>query len=87
MLQINEELKFVDIVNKHTDKKSIEGLTVGEYLLLDIIGKSGGALSENSIESWFSKSALSYMEIPTQTDLPEFSQPYGLPGSRCNKKH
>jgi len=59
MLQINEELKFVDIVNKHTDKKSIEGLTVGEYLLLDIIGKSGGALSENSIESWFSKSALS----------------------------
>ena len=61
MLQINEELKFVDIVNKHTDKKSIEGLTVGEYLLLDIIGKSGGALSENSLEPWFNKSALSLL--------------------------
>ncbi len=61
MLHINEELKFVDIINKHTDKKSIEGLTVGEYLLLDIIGKSGGALSENSIKSWFSNSALSLL--------------------------
>jgi len=61
MLQINEELKFVDIVNKYTDKKSIEGLTVGEYLLLDIIGKSGGALSENSLEPWFNKSALSLL--------------------------
>jgi transposase len=61
MLQINEELKFVDIVNKHTDKKSIEGLTVGEYLLLDIIGKSGGALSENSLDPWFNKSALSLL--------------------------
>jgi transposase len=61
LLHINEELNFVDIVNKHTDKKSIEGLTVGEYLLLDIIGKSGGALSENSIESWFDKSALSLL--------------------------
>jgi transposase len=61
LLHINDELKFVDIVNRHTDKKSIEGLTVGEYLLLDIIGKSGGALSENSIESWFDKSALSLL--------------------------
>jgi len=61
MLQINEELNFVDIVNKHTDKKSIEGLTVGEYLLLDIIGKSGGALSENSLEPWFNKSVLSLL--------------------------
>ena len=61
MLQINEELKFVDSVNKHTNKKSIEGLTVGEYLLLDIIGKSGGALSENSLQSWFNGSALALL--------------------------
>ncbi len=61
MLHINEELKFVDTVNRHTDKKSIEGLTVGEYLLLDIIGKSGGALSENSIRPWFDTSALALL--------------------------
>jgi len=36
-------------------------LTVGEYLLLDIIGKSGGALSENSLGPWFNKSAFSLL--------------------------
>lgn len=61
MLRVNEELKFVEIINKHTDKKTIEGLTVGEYLLLDIIGKSDGALSETSLEPWFGNSALALL--------------------------
>jgi len=61
LLRMNEELNFVDIVNKHTNKKLVEGLTVGEYLLLDIIGKSHGALSENSIEPWFKSSALALL--------------------------
>jgi transposase len=39
LLHVNEELGFVDIANKHTNKISIEGLSVGEYLLLDIVGK------------------------------------------------
>ncbi len=61
MLQISEELKIIEIVNKHTDKKSIAGLTVGEYLLLDIIGKSSNILSENGLEEWFKNSALSIL--------------------------
>ncbi len=61
MLQISEELKFIEIVNKHTDKKSIAGLTVGEYLLLDIIGKSSSISSENGLEEWFKNSALSIL--------------------------
>jgi transposase len=61
MLQISEELKFIEIVNKHTDKKSIAGLTVGEYLLLDIIGKSSSISSENGLEEWFRNSALSIL--------------------------
>jgi len=61
MLQISEELKFIEIVNKHTDKKSIAGLTVGEYLLLDIIGKSSNISSENGLEEWFKNSALSIL--------------------------
>jgi len=61
LLHVNEELGFVDIVNKHTMKKSIDGLSVGEYLLLDMVGKSHGILSENGIEEWFKKSALSFM--------------------------
>ena len=61
LLQVSEELEFVDIMNKHTTKKSIDGLSVGEYLLLDIMGKSHGILSENGIEDWFKKSSLAFM--------------------------
>jgi transposase len=61
MLQISEELKFIEIVNKHTDKKLMAGLTVGEYLLLDIIGKSSNISSENGLEEWFKNSALSIL--------------------------
>ncbi|AKB24235.1 Mobile element protein [Methanosarcina sp. MTP4] len=61
LLHVNEEFGFVDIVNSHTEKKSIDGLSVGEYLLLDIIGKSHGVLSENGIEEWFNKSTLAFM--------------------------
>ena len=61
MLQISDELKFVEIVNKHTDKKLMAGLTVGEYLLLDIIGKSSNISSENGLEEWFKNSALSIL--------------------------
>jgi transposase len=61
MLKISEELKFIEIVNKHTDKKLMAGLTVGEYLLLDIIGKSSSISSENGLEEWFKNSALSIL--------------------------
>jgi transposase len=61
MLQISEELKFIEIVNKYTDKKLMAGLTVGEYLLLDIIGKSSSISSENGLEEWFKNSALSIL--------------------------
>jgi len=40
MLSISDDLNFIEIVNKHTNKKKIEGLTVGEYLLLNIIGST-----------------------------------------------
>jgi transposase len=61
LLHVNEELGFIDIVNKHTNKKLIDGLSVGEYLLLDVIGKSHGILSENGISEWFKKSPLAFM--------------------------
>ncbi|RZB29061.1 MAG: hypothetical protein AEth_01665 [Candidatus Argoarchaeum ethanivorans] len=61
LLAISEELNFIDIVNRHTNKKKIEGLTVGEYLLLNIIGRCDGALSENAMQKWFDKSTLSLL--------------------------
>jgi len=51
LLFIADELNFVETVNKHTDKKRIEGLTVGEYLLLNIIGRCDGALYWNRLSA------------------------------------
>jgi transposase len=78
LLHVNEELGFVDIVNKHTTKKSIEGLSVGEYLLLDIVGKSHGVLSENGIGEWFKKSAFSFMlDFPHKLSCQNFLNQMG----------
>jgi len=49
MLSISDDLNFIETVNKHTNKKKIEGLTVGEYLLLNIIGRCDGSLSEHTM--------------------------------------
>ena len=73
LLHVNEELGFIDIVNRHTDKKLIDGLSVGEYLLLDIIGKCHGILSENGIEDWFKKSPISFMwKFPHKLNCQNF---------------
>jgi len=87
MLQISEELKFIEIVNKHTDKKSIAGLTVGEYLLLDIIGKSSGILSENGLEEWFRDSAFSILwKFPHKLSCQNFLNHMGYIDQTTIKK-
>ena len=58
---VSDELNFVETVNKHTNKKKTFGLTVGEYLLLNIIGRCDGALSEHAMQKWFRKSTLNIM--------------------------
>jgi len=87
MLKISEELKFIEIVNKHTDKKSIAGLTVGEYLLLDIIGKSSGILSENGLEEWFRNSAFSILwKFPHKLSCQNFLNHMGYIDQTTIKK-
>jgi len=87
MLQISEELNFIEIVNKHTEKKSIAGLTVGEYLLLDIIGKSSGILSENGLEEWFKNSALSILwKFPHKLSCQNFLNHMGYIDQTTIKK-
>ena len=77
LLSISDELNFIEIVNKHTNKKQIEGLTVGEYLLLNIIGRCDGALSENSIQKWFDKSSLSLLwKFPHKLTCQNFLNHY-----------
>ena len=87
LLAISDELNFIDIVNKHTDKRKIEDLTVGEYLLLNIIGRCDGALSENSMQKWFDKSSLSLLwKLPHKLTCQNFLNHYKYIDHETSKK-
>ena len=87
LLSISDELNFIDIVNKHTNKRQIEGLTVGEYLLLNIIGRCDGALSENAMHKWFDKSLLSILwKFPHKLTCQNFLNHYKYIESKTSKK-
>ncbi len=87
LLSISDELNFIDIVNKHTNKKQIEGLTVGEYLLLNIIGRCDGALSENAIQKWFDKSSLNILwKFPHKLTCQNFLNHYKYIDHETSKK-
>jgi len=87
LLSISDELNFIDIVNKHTNKKQIEGLTVGQYLLLNIIGRCNGALSENTIQKWFDKSSMSILwKFPHKLTCQNFLNHYKYIDHETSKK-
>lgn len=60
-LKISDELGFVESVNRNTSKKKIDGLSVGEYMLLIILGRSNGPLSKEATARWFDESFLKYL--------------------------
>lgn len=87
LLSISDELNFIDIVNKHTNKKQIEGMTVGEYLLLNVIGRCDGALSENAMQKWFDKSSLSILwKFPHKLTCQNFLNHYKYIDNETSKK-
>jgi len=87
LLSISDELNFIEIINKNTNKKKIEGLTVGEYLLLNIIGRCGGALSENALQQWFNKSSLNLLwKFPHKLTCQNFLNHYKYIDHETSKK-
>ncbi len=74
LMKVAEELNFVDIVNKHTNKKKINGLTVGEYMLLIILSRADKPLSKNGIDGWFDESFLSLIwSFPHKLNTKNFT--------------
>lgn len=61
LLDVNQDLGFVEIVDKHATKERLHGLTVGEYMLLIILGRCDKPLSKNAMAKWFKNSALSLL--------------------------
>lgn len=60
ILRISEELEFCQCVNQNVTKKEIEGLSVGEYMLLIILGRTNGPLSKQATSEWFNESFLKF---------------------------
>jgi transposase len=63
-LKAAEEVGLIDSLNKHIDRKNIDGLTPAEYLLLIIIGRSEHAHSRNVLDEYFYKSSLQFVWHP-----------------------
>jgi transposase len=64
LLHADERLHFTEIVNEYTKRRKQPGLTVGQFLLLLIAGRSEGAHSRRRINAWFKGSALRFLWTP-----------------------
>jgi len=74
LMKIAEELNFVEIVNRHTTKKKMQGLTVGEYMLLIILGRAYRPISKNKTVEWFDESILSMIwSFPHKLNTKNFT--------------
>lgn len=60
ILSIDKELGFTKAVNEQTGKKKVEGLTVGDYLLITIFGRWCGPLSKKATAEHFTQSFLKF---------------------------
>jgi transposase len=61
LLDVSQDLSFVKIVDRHAKKERLHGLTVGEYMLLVILGRCDKPLSKNAMSEWFKKSSMSLL--------------------------
>lgn len=64
MLHAAERLDLVRIIDRNVRKKDVKGLTVGEYALLLIAGRTEGALSRNRVDEWYRTSVLQFLMDP-----------------------
>jgi len=64
LIKAAEEVGLIESINKHFNRKKIDGLTAAEYLLLIIIGRSEHELSRNVLGGYFNISDLKFLWNP-----------------------
>lgn len=60
-LTVGEELNFVQTIDSHAPLKRVHGLTVGEYMLIIIMGRSERPVSKQGMQDWFANSCMSLL--------------------------
>jgi transposase len=67
LTRANDDLQFIDIINKNTKKRSTNGLSVGEYMFLQLVGRAEGKLSRRAIAKWYPNSVVKLiLNTPTR---------------------
>jgi transposase len=67
LARANDDLQFIDIINKNTKKRSTNGLSVGEYMFLQLVGRAEGKLSRRAIAKWYPNSVVKLiLNTPTR---------------------
>ena len=64
LIKAAEEVGLMESIDKHFNRKKIDGLTAAQYLLMIIIGRSEHELSRNVLRSYFNKSVLKFIWSP-----------------------
>jgi len=59
LLHVARRIKLVETINRHTQKTRVQGLSVGEYLLIAIINRCVAPRSKNQFGAWFQRDYLS----------------------------
>jgi len=77
LLDADEDLGFVGSVNKHVSKRKHGGLTVGQYMLMFVLGRAEEhRISKSGLDEWVRDSYLPFLwktptRIPCQTYLDQ----------------
>jgi transposase len=64
LIKAAEEVGLIESINRHVDRKKVDGLTAAQYLLMIIIGRSEHAFSRNVLDDYFKRSALQFFWDP-----------------------
>jgi transposase len=64
LIKAAEDVGLIESINRHVDRKKVDGLTAAQYLLLIIIGRSEHAFSRNVLDDYFKRSALQFFWDP-----------------------
>ncbi|MEW5937575.1 MAG: hypothetical protein AB1665_07145, partial [Candidatus Thermoplasmatota archaeon] len=77
LLDANEDLGFVKSIDRHVAKREQDGLTVGQHMLMFILGRAEEhRISKSGLDSWVDESYLPFVwrvpeRIPCQTYLDQ----------------
>jgi transposase len=64
LIKAAEDVGLIESINRHVDRRKVDGLTAAQYLLMIIIGRSEHAFSRNVLDDYFKRSALQFFWDP-----------------------